>query len=121
VAGISPMVSLRIPEDHLLELNLRVGLDGLRNRSDVIREAVRRYLSSPLPTVGERVEVDLGPDLTVRLREFCKLQRFYAKQPGSTSARQPWKMRLWTGSSQGAWMNSARISTTIRMLYEVRD
>jgi len=73
VAGISPMVSLRIPEDHLLELNLRVGLDGLRNRSDVIREAVRRYLSSPLPTAGERIEVDLGPDLTVRLREFCKL------------------------------------------------
>ena len=74
VAGISPMVSLRIPEDHLLEIDQRVGLDGMRNRSDVIRNAVRRYLASPLPSMGERVEVDLGPDLTVRMRDFCKLR-----------------------------------------------
>ena len=73
VAGVSPMVSLRIPEDYLLEIDQRVGLDGMRNRSDVIREAVRKYLASPLPSVGERVEVDLGPDLTVRMRDFCKL------------------------------------------------
>ena len=74
VAGVSPMVSLRIPEDHLLEIDQRVGLDGMRNRSDVIRNAVRRYLASPLPSMGERVEVDLGPDLTVRMRDFCKLR-----------------------------------------------
>ena len=37
MAGHSPMVSLRIPEDHLLELERLVGLDGMRNRSDVIR------------------------------------------------------------------------------------
>ncbi|MFL2493405.1 MAG: ribbon-helix-helix domain-containing protein [Candidatus Thalassarchaeum sp.] len=67
------MVSLRIPEDHLLEIDHRVGFDGMRNRSDVIREAVRRYLASPLPSMGERVEVDLGPDLTARMRDFCKL------------------------------------------------
>ena len=30
------MVSLRVPEDHLLEIDQRVGLDGMRNRSDVI-------------------------------------------------------------------------------------
>ena len=72
MAGVSPMVSLRIPEDYLLEIDQRVGLDGMRNRSDVIREAVRKYLASPLPSVGERVEVDLGPDLTVRMRDFCK-------------------------------------------------
>ena len=46
VAGNSPMVSLRIPEDHLMELDRLVGFDGMRNRSDVIREAVRRLLSS---------------------------------------------------------------------------
>ena len=59
------MVSLRIPEDHLLELDRLVGFDGMRNRSDVIREAVRRMLSTPLPGKGDRVEVDLGPELTV--------------------------------------------------------
>ena len=71
--GNSPMVSLRIPEDHLLELDRLVGFDGMRNRSDVIREAVRRMLSSPLPGKGDRVEVDLGPELTVRLRDYCKI------------------------------------------------
>ena len=68
------MVSLRIPEDHLLEIDQRVGFDGMRNRSDVIREAIRRYLASPLPSMGERIEVDLGPDLTARMRDFCKLR-----------------------------------------------
>ena len=47
--GNSPMVSLRIPEDHLLELDRLVGFDGMRNRSDVIREAVKRMLSTHLP------------------------------------------------------------------------
>ena len=74
MAGVSPMVSLRVPEDHLLEIDQRVGLDGMRNRSDVIREAVRRYLASPLPSMGERIEVDLGPDLTARMRDFCRLR-----------------------------------------------
>ena len=71
--GNSPMVSLRIPEDHLLELERLVGFDGMRNRSDVIREAERRLLASPLPGKGDRVEVGLGPDLTIRLRDYCKI------------------------------------------------
>ncbi|MBD60503.1 MAG: hypothetical protein CMB03_01375 [Euryarchaeota archaeon] len=73
VPGNSPMVSLRIPEDHLLELERLVGFDGMRNRYDVIREAVRRLLASPLPGKGDRVEVGLGPDLTIRLRDYCKI------------------------------------------------
>ena len=28
--GISPMVSLRIPEDHLMELDRLVGFDGMK-------------------------------------------------------------------------------------------
>ena len=74
MAGVSPMVSLRIPEDYLLEIDQRVGFDGMRNRSDVIREAVRRHLASPLPSRGERVEVDLGPDLTARTQDFFRLR-----------------------------------------------
>ena len=73
LAGHSPMVSLRIPEDHLLELDRLVGLDGMRNRSDVIRYAVRQYLSSEHQVSGERVQVDLGPDLSARIGDFCKL------------------------------------------------
>ena len=74
VAGHSPMVSLRIPEDYLLELERRVGFDGMRNRSDVIRDAVRKYLSTPDFSSGTRVEVDLGPDLSARLEDFCRIQ-----------------------------------------------
>ena len=30
-------------------------------------------LSTPLPGKGDRIEGDLGPDLTVRLRDYCKI------------------------------------------------
>jgi len=73
MAGNSPMVSLRIPEDHLLELDRLVGFDGLRNRSDVIREAVRRMLSRQAIGGGDKLEVNLGPELSVRLRDYCKI------------------------------------------------
>jgi len=73
MSGHSPMVSLRIPEDHLLELDRLVGLDGMRNRSDVIRSAVRKYLTDEHQVNGERVEVNLGPDLSSRMEDFCKL------------------------------------------------
>ena len=74
MTGHSPMVSLRIPEDYLLELERRVGFDRMRNRSDVIRDAIRGYLSVPHLSSGTRVEVDLGPDLTARLADFCRIQ-----------------------------------------------
>ena len=73
MTGQTPMVSLRIPEDYLLELERRVGFDGMRNRSDVIREAIRRYLATPAIPSGTRVEVDLGPDLSARLEDFCRI------------------------------------------------
>ena len=78
MAGQSPMISLRIPEDYLLELERRVGFDGMRNKSDVIREAIRRYLATPTFSSGTRIEVELGPDLSVRLDDFC---RIHGEQP----------------------------------------
>ena len=73
MSGNSPMVSLRIPEDFLLELDQRIGLEGTRNRSDVIREAIKKYITNPLPSLGTKVEVNLGPDLSVRMKDFCKI------------------------------------------------
>lgn len=78
MAGQSPMISLRIPEDYLLELERRVGFDGMRNKSDVIREAIRRHLATPAFSSGTRIEVELGPDLSVRLDDFC---RIHGEQP----------------------------------------
>ena len=73
MSGHSPMISMRIPEDHLLELDQLVGLDGMRNRSDVIRTAIRKYLSDEHRISGNKVEVNLGPDLSSRMEDFCKL------------------------------------------------
>ena len=73
MSGHSPIISMRIPEDHLLELDQLVGLDGMRNRSDVIRTAIRKYLSDEHLISGDKVEVNLGPDLSSRMEDFCKL------------------------------------------------
>ena len=73
MSGHSPMISMRIPEDHLLELDQLVGLDGMRNRSDVIRTAIRKYLSDEHLISGDKVEVNRGPDLSSRMEDFCKL------------------------------------------------
>ena len=37
-------ISLRITDEEMALLDSRVGLDGARNRSDVIRAAIRSYL-----------------------------------------------------------------------------
>ena len=51
-----------------------VGFDGMRNRSDVIRHAVRLLLESgPSRAVGGTLKVDLGPDLTDKLDMFCQI------------------------------------------------
>ena len=40
----STLVSLRITDEEVALLDSRVGLDGARNRSDVIRAAIRSFL-----------------------------------------------------------------------------
>ncbi|MEE3030313.1 MAG: ribbon-helix-helix domain-containing protein [Candidatus Thermoplasmatota archaeon] len=66
------MVQCRIPEDHLMALDQMVGLDGMRNRSDVIRLAVRQLIeASPSRAVGGTISVDLGMDLTDKIEMFC--------------------------------------------------
>jgi|TARA_B110000196_G_scaffold80202_1_gene68938 Arc/MetJ-type ribon-helix-helix transcriptional regulator len=78
MSGHSPMVSLRIPEDHLMAIDQRIGFDGMRNRSDVIRDAVRRLLEQPIIGNGHKVQVNLGPELTMLMRDFCKI---HAEKP----------------------------------------
>ena len=53
------MISLRIPEDHLLELDRLVGLDGMRNRSDVIRLAIRDFLTDNHQVSGTQCKSNL--------------------------------------------------------------
>ncbi len=57
----SQMTSLRIPEDHLSLLDQRVGFDGMRNRSDVIRAAVAHFLeSTPSNAYVRSITFDIG-------------------------------------------------------------
>ncbi|MFL2957331.1 MAG: CopG family ribbon-helix-helix protein [Candidatus Thalassarchaeaceae archaeon] len=86
--GNSPMVSLRIPEDFVLELDQRIGLEGTRNRSDVIREAIKKYITNPLPSLGTNVEVNLGLDLSVRMKDFCKIHGESAESVLKQGARE---------------------------------
>ena len=48
----SNLVSLRITEEEIALLDSRVGLDGARNRSDVIRQAIRSMSETDMN--GER-------------------------------------------------------------------
>ncbi len=55
------MTSLRIPEDHLMLLDQRVGFDGMRNRSDVIRSAIQYYLeSTPTNADVQTIKFEIG-------------------------------------------------------------
>ena len=57
----SQMTSIRIPEDHLMHLDQRVGFDGMRNRSDVIRAAIQYYLdSTPSNADVQTIKFEIG-------------------------------------------------------------
>ena len=65
------MVSIRITDDELALVDQRVGLDGTRNRSDVIRVALRAHLESQPDLPGmESVSIKLG---TARRKQLGSL------------------------------------------------
>ena len=77
----STMVSMRLPDDVLGELDARVGIDGMRNRSDVIREAVRAYVKQQpsLPSM-DTVTIDLGSAVRTRLATLFELRGITAEK-----------------------------------------
>ena len=57
----SNLVSLRITEEDMMMLDARVGLEGARNRSDVIRQAIQQFLNGqPLVQGMDSVRIPLG-------------------------------------------------------------
>lgn len=57
----SNLVSLRITEEDLAQLDARVGSEGSRNRSDVIRLAIQQFLSGqPLLAEMDSIRIPLG-------------------------------------------------------------
>ncbi len=69
------LVSLRINEEDILLLDQRVGMDGTRNRSDVIRLAIQQFLNGQpaLPDM-DSVRIPLGRSDKLRLGQLYELQ-----------------------------------------------
>ena len=75
MATPSNLVSLRITEEDLALLDSRVGLEGARNRSDVIRLAIQQYLKGqPLLSGMDSVRIPLGYGDKMLLGQLYELQ-----------------------------------------------
>jgi Arc/MetJ-type ribon-helix-helix transcriptional regulator len=68
-------VSLRITEDDLALLDARIGTDGARNRSDVVRLAIQEFLhNQPLLQDMKSVRIPLGRYDQLQLGKLYELQ-----------------------------------------------
>ena len=80
----STLVSLRITDEEMSLLDARVGLDGARNRSDVIRAAIRLFLEGQplLPDMGT-ITIPVGRSMKSRLGDLYELQGISPDQAAS--------------------------------------
>jgi hypothetical protein len=75
MANPSNLVSLRITEEEIALLEARVGIDGARNRSDVIRMAIQQFLKGqPLLTGMDSIRIPLGYGDKMLLGQLYELQ-----------------------------------------------
>jgi len=73
MTATTQLVSLRLSEDDIARLEERVGLDGTRSRSDVIRLAIQRLLSdAPTDPDMDRITIDIGLSVKQDLRAMRK-------------------------------------------------
>ena len=80
----STLVSLRITDEEIALLDARVGLDGARNRSDVIRAAIRLFLDGqPLLPDMDTIKIPVGRSMKSRLRDLYELQGISPEQAAS--------------------------------------
>ena len=81
----SQMTSLRVPEDNLMLLDQRVGFDGLRNRSDVIRAAIQYYLDSTPSNADVRtVKFEIG---RVTLERLAMIYRMHGDDASTVAKK----------------------------------
>ena len=75
------LISLRIPDDELALMDHKIGTEGLRNRSDVIRRAVREYLGNePMLPGIKKVSVELGTAHQYQLAHLKQLTSITTEQ-----------------------------------------
>ena len=75
MANPSNLVSLRITEEEIALLEARVGIDGARTRSDVIRMAIQQFLKGqPLLPGMDSIRIPLGYGYKMLLGQLYELQ-----------------------------------------------
>ena len=80
----STLVSLRITDEEIALLDARIGLDGARNRSDVIRAAIRLFLDGqPLLPDMDTIKIPVGRSMKSRLGDLYELQGISPEQAAS--------------------------------------
>ena len=80
----STLVSLRITDEENVLLDARIGLDGARNRSDVIRAAIRLYLDGqPLLPDMDTITIPVGRSIKSRLGDLYELHGVSPEQAAS--------------------------------------
>ncbi len=80
----SSLVSLRITDEEMALLDSRVGIDGSRNRSDVIRAAIRSFLEDqPLLPDMDTVTIPIGKSMKSRLGDLYEMHGISAEQAAS--------------------------------------
>ena len=76
----SSLVSLRITDEELALLDARIGIEGARNRSDVIRMAIRDYLhEQPLLQDLDQVKVTIGRKMKLWLAQLYETRGITAQ------------------------------------------
>ena len=80
----SSLVSLRITDEEMALLDSRVGIDGSRNRSDVIRAAIRSFLEDqPLLPDMDTVTIPIGKSMKSRLGNLYEMHGISPEQAAS--------------------------------------
>ncbi len=76
----STAISMRITDEEVALLDSRIGLDGARSRSDVIRAAIREYLTDqPLLADMDQVKVTIGRRMKLWLGQLYETQGITAQ------------------------------------------
>ena len=71
----SSLISLRINEEDLLLLDARIGQEGARNRSDVVRLAIQEFLrGQPLLPDMSMIKIPLGRRDQMNLQLLYELE-----------------------------------------------
>jgi len=74
MSGPSQMVSLRLTEEEILELDRRIGFDGMRNRSDVLRRGLHKLLEeTAAPDSGRRITIRVGTIVAQQLQVLKRM------------------------------------------------